>query len=102
MLIMSFGKSRSKALQDNFNIYKTSMLHIELPHFVQTVKKSHYGELSKKLVPSNNRCQFSLKLNTLVVVKPDVVINQILSLSESVNLLTVNAFSFENREKIFS
>ena len=60
------------------------------------------NELRTELAPQLKRSQFSIQLNTLVIVEMNIVINQPASFGKGFDLYPVNTLSFENREKIFS
>ena len=68
-------------------------------------KKNPYGKkyqiLSSKLASFFERSQFCFCLDPLVVVETDKLSNEEASLLKSFQFYTVNALSFENREKIF-
>ena len=58
--------------------------------------------LNDLLAPQLKRCQFCFGLNTLVVIEEDVLVNESPRILKCSNLLTVDAFRFENGEEVFS
>ena len=75
----------------------------ELHHFVRTAQKAPYGknELSNKLASQFKRSQFCFKLDTLMIVKVNIVINELFCIGECLELRSVNTFCLENRKEIF-
>lgn len=69
-------------------------------------KKAHYGReiknSSKELTSHFEGSQFCFKLNTLMIVEIDVSVDEKTSFIKSLKFNAVNAFGFEDREKIFS
>ena len=76
------------------------------PNCADSTKKAHYGReiknSSKELTSQFKRSQFCFKLNSLMVVKIDVSINEKTSFLKSLKFYAVNTFSFENGKEIFS
>lgn len=53
-------------------------------------------------MPQFQRCQFCSSLDTLMVIKEYVVVNEMSGILKSWDLRAVDTFRFEDREKIFS
>ena len=81
-------------------------LRNEPPQIVRTAQKKapNVGlyNSSNELAPQLQRCQFCFGLNALMVIEEDVVANERASVLKGGNLLSVDAFCFENREEVFS
>ena len=56
---------------------------------------------SRELAPQLERSQFCIQLNTLMIVKMDVVVDQTPSFSKGLDLRSVDTLCFEDREKAF-
>jgi len=69
---------------------------------VQHKKALWIIELSNELASQFKRSQFCFKLNALVIVEVDIIIDQLPCFSECFDLRSVNTFCFEDREEIFS
>ena len=69
---------------------------------VQHKKPLWHIKLSNELASQFKRSQFCFELNTLMIVKVNVIINHSSSFLKGRYLCPVNALCFENREEIFS
>src|SRR5699024_261769 len=78
---------------------------IEPPHIVRTVQKRGLQggrtSESKTGLAKRERSQASLCLEALVVIEVDVLVDQIVGLLKCLELLAVDAFCFQDTEKIF-
>ena len=77
----------------------------EPPHIVRTVQKRGLQggrtSESKTGLAKRERSQASLCLEPLVVIEVDVLVDQIVGLLKCLELLAVDAFCFQDTEKIF-
>ena len=77
----------------------------EPPHIVRTVQKRGLQGVevneSKTGLAKRERSQASLCLEPLVVIEVDVLVDQIVGLLKCLELLAVDAFCFQDTEKIF-
>ena len=77
----------------------------EPPHIVRTVQKRGLQGVevneSKTGLAKRERSQASLCLEPLVVIEVNVFVNQVIGLLTCLELLAVDAFCFQDTEKIF-
>ncbi len=68
---------------------------------VQHKKPLWHIKLSNELASQFKRSQFCFKLDTLMIVKVNIVINELFCIGECLELRSVNTFCLENRKEIF-